>query len=165
MVDLSSSPSKADASCWQCGAPADAGCAYRMRLSAPADRQLDGRGYPVKRGRYHDFIRVPVPRCRVCRSRGRISLTIIFVVTLAAGIVAPFVQSKFWPQFDTPATAAPFQYGIGPPATGIGLLLGFVVSLLGCALYRRYLGARSLDTYPPVRMLRREGWGYPTGDT
>jgi len=158
MADLCSSPSKADATCWQCGAPADTGCAYRMRLFAEPSRRLDSRGYLVKRGSHQDIVTIAIPRCRTCRSRGRISLTIIFIVTLAAGVAAPFVQSKFWPQFDTPPGAALFQYGVGPPATGVGLLLGFVVSLLGCALYRQYLGARSLATYPPVRMLRREGW-------
>ena len=162
MTDLGPSPDKAGAErCWQCGAPASAGCAYRMRLSASSGRRLDSRGYARKRSGDRDIVTVEIPRCRPCRSRARKSLMIIFAVTLVACIVAPLLQSKFWPQFDTPADAALFQYGIGNTAAGVGLAIGFVVSLLGTALYMRHLRIRSLDTYPAVRMLRREGWRFP----
>jgi hypothetical protein len=161
MADMSSMPREADAAtCWQCGAPARADCAYQLRLYASSGDRLDSRGLPVKRGRDQDIVTVAVPRCLACRSRNRISVTIVLAGTAVGCLLAPLLQSEFWPQFDRPQ-AGLFQYGIGSTAVGVGLLVGFVVSLLAAAVYKRRAGMRPLDTYPPVRMLRRDGWHYP----
>jgi hypothetical protein len=138
--------------CWQCGAPATADCANSLRLVANPRRRLDSLGYHVDHGKDWDEVRIRVPRCRACRSRAQLSILIVFGSTLAGAIAFPALQSRFWPQAPT---------SVGTQMTAAGLLLGFVLSMLGIALHRELSGRRSVASYPAVISLRQEGWHYP----
>lgn len=149
--------------CWQCGAPASDACAYSLRLVAASRSGLRAPGCLVKRGDRQDEVRVRVPRCPDCRLRTLVSIGIIFAVTLAAMIAAPILQSVLWPRLSLPFWLVASDQGTGNTATGVGLVLGFVVALLSVVLHRRLSGIRPVTTYPPVVMLRREGWHFPVG--
>lgn len=149
------------AACWQCGAPAIADCAYSLRLVANPGWRLDPLGYRVNHGKDWDEVRVRVPRCRACRSRTQLSLLIVFGSSLASAIAWPALQSRLWPQLEAPTWIYESHEGGGTLMTAAGLLLGFVLSMLGIALHRRLSGRRSVASYPPVISLRQEGWHYP----
>ena len=150
-----------DATCWQCGAPARADCACKLVLVAPTARALDPLGFPVKRDGWRDKVRVAVPRCPECRNRALVMIIGAFSGMAVGAIVASILQAVVWPRLEAPSWIRVYHEGIGTTATGIGAVLGFVVALLGFSLRRRTSGLRSLNTYPPIRMLRRAGWQYP----
>jgi hypothetical protein len=146
--------------CWQCGAPAQADCAYALKLVAGESRQLDAQGYPVIRGRRRDQLRVAVPRCIACRNRSRDSIVILFASMVAGAILVPVVQSLFWP-----GLASWLHVGHEGPlgtASAIGLVAGAVAAITGVAWQRRRLGLRALNAYPPVLALKRAGWHEPS---
>ncbi|HUC66204.1 MAG TPA: hypothetical protein VMA53_12280 [Stellaceae bacterium] len=149
------------AACWQCGAHAIADCAYSLRLVASPGRRLDPLGFHVNHGKDWDEVRVRVPRCRACRSRTQLSLLIVFAGTLASAIALPALQSRFWPRLEAPTWVFESHQGVGTLMTAAGLLLGFVLSMLGISLDREFSGRRSVASYPPVIRLRQEGWHYP----
>lgn len=88
-------------------------------------------------------------------------MLIVFGSTLASAIALSALQSRFWPQLEAPTWIYESHEGIGTFMTASGLLLGFVLSMLGIALHRRLSGRRSVASYPPVIRLRQEGWHYP----
>jgi hypothetical protein len=141
-------PSQPDDSiCWQCGAPADPGRAYKMALVARAGRGLETLGYPVTRRRSRDTIRVPIPRCRACQNRNRLSVAMTFV-GLAAGAIAGRLARVVWP-------------GLTGGATAIGAVVGVVVVMFAVAYERKRSGRRPRGAYPPIVKLRQAGWSYP----
>ena len=152
----------ADATCWQCGASADAGCAYTLVLVAGQSRGLDALGHSVERDARLDKVRVPVPRCARCRLRNQLSVMICFGGAALGAIVFPVLLSRFWPHIETPTWLSESHEGVGGTRIWIGAVLGFVVALMGVALHRRFSGFRSLNLYPTVVMLRQAGWHYPT---
>jgi len=162
MADPTTWLDRNDATCWQCGAPADAACSYALLLVADARGGLSALGYSVDRGKREDKVRVRVPRCRNCRGRNRRSAMITLGGMAVGALVAPIVQSRFWPQTETSAWLQVSHEGIGGTANGIGLVVGFVAAMLGIALHRRLSGLRSLGTYPPVIFLLHAGWHYPS---
>ena len=162
MADRTRSHDTTDAACWQCGASAGAECAYTLVLVAHPGRGLDALGFPVERGARLDRVSVRVPRCARCRSRNRLSVMICFGGAIAGAIVFTILQSRFWPQIEKPTWLSVSHEGVGGTTTWIGAVAGFVVAILGVALHRRLSGFRSLNSYPPVVMLRQAGWHYPS---
>jgi hypothetical protein len=162
MADQTRPRDQAGATCWQCGASAGAECAYTLVLVAGSGRGLDALGSPVERGAWQDKVRVRVPRCVRCRSRNRLSVTICFVGAAVGAIVFPILQSLLWPHIAMPVWLHTDHEGVGGTTIWIGAVAGFVVALLGVALHRRLSGFRSLNSYPPVVMLRQAGWHYPS---
>jgi hypothetical protein len=162
MIGPVPSPPKGDPNCWQCGAPACAGCAYSLLLVANPRWGLTGAGHLVKRGERLDEVRVRVPRCADCRFRSGISVVKTFVSAIAGAIVIPVVGSRLWPDVDG---LHPGNSGLADGMTIIGVVLGFVVAMLGIALHRRFAGLRPLTTYPPVIRLRKEGWHFPVSSS
>lgn len=156
------SPDRAGAACWACGAPARDDCAYVFVLVAPSRRVLDARGYPATRGRRLDKVRVRVPRCASCQAQSRLGIAIVLGGSAVGAIVATILQAAVWPDVAAPSWLRVSHEGIGNTGTGIGAVLGFVAGLLAAFLLRRRAGLRSLTSYPPIRMLRREGWQYPS---
>ncbi len=125
----SSLPSPAQ--CWQCGAPAQADCAYRIALVAPSRRHLDALGFPAIRRWTQDSVRVPVPRCAACRNRTRAGIAVVFGLTGLAAAAGTFLQTGFWPHAEAPSWLHYEHEGYGNAGTGIGLVLGFVLALGG----------------------------------
>jgi amino acid transporter len=146
--------------CWMCGAPAVSGCDAKLVLKAASSRQLDGLGYPVQRGRRLDKVRIEMPRCGSCRSWVSGWIAVLAVVVVMAGIAGTLVQSFVFPAAVAPAWLKVHHHGIGNVGTGIGLILGFIVALLGMAWERKRSGRQSANTYPPVVSLRRLGWSF-----
>lgn len=132
--------------CWQCGGAAEGDCTFVKVLEAPTRRGLDAQGFDVKRGRFTDTIRVPVPRCRACRSRSRISMALVFG-GLAVGVVVG------WTVFGRIAWA--------PVA---GAVLGFLIPIVALVVVQRGSGRRAIDAYPPVWSLKAAGWTEPSSD-
>jgi hypothetical protein len=82
-----------DTACWQCGAPADPGCAYTQAL-VNRSQYADGLGVPVKRGRWgQNIVKVTVPRCEACQLRNYfwdfLSFTGLFVGVCIGGLQFP----------------------------------------------------------------------------
>jgi hypothetical protein len=158
-VALSRGPVDADdGACWQCGAPARAECAYALKLVAGQSLCLDAQGYPVVRGRRRDELRVAVPRCVACRDRGRDAIVILFASMIAGAILAPILRSVLWPHFEPPPWLRLGHEGPLGTASAIGLVAGALAAILAIAWYRRRLGLRALNAYPPVLALKRAGW-------
>ena len=115
----------------------------------------------MKRGEWQDEVRIRVPRCSECRVRSRVAVAMTFVSAIVGAIVTPFVWSRFWPDVDALSGLHTGGSGLRGAAPGIGLVLGFVVGLLGMALQGRILGLQPLTTYPYVIRLRQQGWHFP----
>jgi hypothetical protein len=132
-----------DTVCWQCGAPAEPGCAYTQGL-VNRNPYPDGLGVPVKRGaRGLNVVRVTVPRCEACQLRNYLCAFLSFTGFLVGACIGGLqFQSK----------------GI---TTIIGGFLGLIPALLVCLYYRRILGLRSIDDYPLLKRLRAAGWEEP----
>jgi hypothetical protein len=81
-------------------------------------------------------------------------LVFTFVSTATGAIVAPFVQSRLWP--DSIGNSANAHV-----ATMAGVVLGFAAAGLGIALHGWLSHLRPLTTYPAVIRLRQEGWYFP----
>jgi hypothetical protein len=137
--------------CWQCGAPAVAECAYSQHLFANSRRKLDPLGFSVKHGKRWDKVIVPVPRCRGCRSWTWLSWAVVGGSGVAGVILLPILQARLWPQFGAPGWLIAVDIGAA-----------FWVSTLGVALHRRLSGRRSVNSYPPIVTLRRQGWKDPS---
>jgi hypothetical protein len=146
--------------CWQCGAPARTDCAYALKLVASPSRRLDALGYSVIRGKWQDKLRVAVPRCVACRDRGRNSIVILFAGMVAGAILVPILQSLFWPGLGL-WLHVDHEGPLGTTAA-IGLVTGAITAILAIAWYRRRLGLRALNAYPPVQALKRAGWREPS---
>ncbi|MGO9390722.1 hypothetical protein [Rhodoblastus sp.] len=146
MTDPSEKPK--DEECWQCGAPADPRCAYRLSLVARPGRELETMGYPVTRRISQDTIRIPVPRCAACKAWNRLSYALL-LLGLMAGAPAGAIARLIWPNL-TDGSAA------------IGAVLGCALAIVAIAWRRRRSGRRSLGAYPPVVELRKVGWSYPS---
>lgn len=158
----SSSISPNDTTCWPCGAPADPASAYVFRLFAASGRHLDARGCDVTRSDFEDRVRVIVPRCRACRTRGRRGIATVFGGAAVGGVTGAVLPSVLWSGRDIPAWLLTRGSGALTTATGIGMLTGFLVGLVWVGMQHRKSGLRRLDKYPAVRMLMREGWHYST---
>jgi hypothetical protein len=146
--------------CWMCGAPAVSGCDAKLVMKAASSRQLDGFGYPVKRGRRQDKVRVEMPRCASCRSWVSGWIAVLAIVTVAGGIGGTLIQSFIFPEAAAPSWLKGYHHGIGNVGTGVGLVLGFLAALLGMARERKQSGRQSANTYPPVVSLRHLGWSF-----
>ena len=164
MADQTRATDADDGACWQCGAPADANCAYALKLVAGRSLQLDAHGYPVTPGRRLDTVVVRVPRCAACRGRGQDSIVILFVCMIAGAIIAPILQSLFWPNVGPPSWMHILTHRHAPvgAVSAIGAVVGALVAISGVALHRRRLGLRALNAYPPVLALKRAGWHEPS---
>jgi hypothetical protein len=160
MTDQTSGTDGGDDACWQCGAPAKAGCAYVQTLFANSRRHLDAPGYTVIRGTSRDKLRIAVPRCAACRARGQDAIAISFASMIAGAILAPILRSMFWPHFEPPRWLHLGHQGPLGTASAIGLVLGLLVAVPCIAWSRRRRGLRALNTYPALLALRRAGW-YP----
>jgi hypothetical protein len=123
---------------------------------ANTKRACNAPGFPVKTRGRQDEVRVPVPRCRTCRARGRASVITVFLATALGAAVMPAMWSHFGPRGGPPLWL--FGEASGHVMVGVGLIVGFVVGLLGVAVRRRLLGLRTLNTYPPIVALRGRGW-------
>ena len=106
-------------------------------------------------------MRIRVPWCAACRFRGRVGVAMTFGSAIAGAIVAPFVWLRLWPDADALSGLRTGGSGLRGAAPGIGLVLGFVVGLLGIALQGRILGLLPRTTYAYVSRLRQEGWHFP----
>ena len=146
--------------CWMCGAPAVFGCDAKLVMKAAASRHLDGLGYPVRRGRAQDKVRIEMPRCAGCRSWVSGWIAVLAVVTVVAGIAGTLIQSFGFPTAAAPAWLKVHHHGIVNVGTVIGLVLGFVAVLWGMARERKRSGRQSANTYPPVVSLRQLGWSF-----
>lgn len=144
--------------CGMCGGPAVSGCEARLVMYAPSALCLDGLGHPVQRRKGRDNVRIAMPRCGGCRSWVSRWIAVVATVTVAAGIAGTSAQSVFFSEAAPPPWLKVYQEGIGNVGTGIGLVLGFVVALLGMAWKRKRSGRRSANAYPPVVSLRKLGW-------
>jgi hypothetical protein len=153
-----------DGACWQCGTPAREECAYPLKLVARAGSDFDALGYPVTPGRNVDTVLVRVPRCAACRGRGQDSIVILFACMIAGAIIAPILQSLFWPNVGPPSWMHILIHRHAPVSvvSGIGLVIGALVAIAAVAWRRRSLGLRSLNSYPPVLALKRAGWHFPS---
>jgi hypothetical protein len=147
--------------CWQCGRAADPNAAYTATLVTSPKRALSPLGFPVKRLRRWDSVRVPIPRCRTCRARNRVSVVIVLLGAAFGAAVVPSLWSKFGPSLAPPSWVQIGGRTEGDPTIGVGIVLGFVVALVGVTLRKRQLGLRSLNTYPPIAALRSRGWAWP----
>jgi hypothetical protein len=132
-----------ETACWQCGAPADPGCAYTQSLVNRND-YADGFGLPVKRGkRGQSLTKLSIPRCETCQLRNYITAFLGFIGLFAGACIG----------------------GLQFPSRGfftiIGALLGFVPILLGTWCYRRARGLRSINDYPMLKNLKAAGWEEP----
>jgi hypothetical protein len=142
MADSASATNGDGGACWQCGASADADCAYALRLVAGRSLQLDAQGYPVARGGRRDELRVEVPRCVACRNRSRDAIVIVFAGMAAGAILVPMLQSLFWRRLG-PWLHIGREGPLGT-ASAIGLVAG------------------ALNAYPPAVALKRAGWHEPS---
>ena len=133
-------PEEKDGTCWQCGAPADPRCVYTKNLvnSTP---YADGLGNPVERSARWgtSFVKVSVPRCEACRLRSWLS----GFLTIGGFFVGGYVA------------------GLQGIPMIIGALVGCIPGFLLASYYRRIIGFRSLEDYPPLRRLRESGWEDP----
>jgi len=146
--------------CWQCGGAAEPEAAYHVGLVASTSRALSPLGFPVTRQGWQDSVRVPIPRCRTCRTRNRGTAVTILIATVSGALVLPALRSAFRQADGSP----PWWLGCDTPdhiMTGVGMILGFLIAVLGIAVHKRRLGLRSLNSYPPVVALRRSGWQWP----
>ena len=151
---MDNTPTGLNTECWQCGRPAEPGAAYNAVLVAEPSRAGGTMGFPVRKFGRLDQIRVPVPRCRACRTRNRASVVTVFYVAAGGAAVAPAVWSDLglrgrWPDMDSSMVV-------------IGSVLGFAVAIAGVAWRRRWLHLRSIMTYPPIVALRTRGWWWPS---
>jgi hypothetical protein len=122
-----------DGTCWQCGAPADPRCVYTQNLVNRA-QDADGLGKPVERSaRGKSFIAVSIPRCQACQLRNWLSGSL----TASGFVVGAYVAGL------------------------IGVVVGCIPGVLLALYYRRIIGFRSLEDYPPLRRLRESGWEDP----
>ena len=150
--------------CWQCGAPAREDCAYPLKLVARTGLNLDALGYPVTPGRARDTVLVRVPRCAACRGRGQDSIVILLACMIAGAIIAPILQSLFWPNVGLPSWMLVLTHRHAPVSgmSAVGAIVGVLVAISGVAWRRRRLGLRSLNSYPPVLALKQAGWQFPS---
>ena len=104
---------------------------------------------------------MPVPRCLACRARNRAAVITAFLAAVIGAAVMPTVWSHFGPRGGPPRR---LSGGEDPSHVmiGVGLVLGFVVAMLGIALRRRLLRHRPFNTYQPVVALRARGWNWPS---
>ena len=130
--------------CWQCGASADPVCAYVQPLYARTRQCLDPMGYPMTRGARTDRLRVPVPRCAMCKKRKYVQGFLVFAAAV---------------------TTALFLAGRILPDRGFGLAIGWVGGAVFGAVvvlaYERRQGRRTTDSFPPLVRLKRAGWMVP----
>jgi hypothetical protein len=158
MIEEPPSPDHFDAACWQCGAPARPGDAFKFRLLAASQPALDPLGFPVKRNAATDQVTVVVPRCRKCRERFWLALVIVFCATIAGAILAAILRHLVWPNGESPNSLRIAHPGGGDLTTIVGIVLGFLVGLLCNILRDRAASLRSLGSYPPLFALRQLGW-------
>ena len=130
-------------SCWQCGKPADPSCTYIQVLNATSRLHADGHGYPVRRGRSTDSVRVSIPRCASCQGR-RILQSPIAIGGVVVGLLIG-------------ASVLPLK-GFG---LGLGGMLGALTAGLSISAYERRQGRRLVSDYPPLVGLRKIGWTDP----
>jgi hypothetical protein len=159
-VDVASSLKSSNAVCWHCGGAADPHATYTLVLVASTTRAPDPLGFPVRRRWGRDEVRVSVPRCLACRARNRAAMIAAFLAAAIGAAVMPALWSHFGPRGGPPRW---WSGGEDPSHVmiGVGLVLGFVVAILGIALRRRLLRLRPYKTYPPVVALRARGWNWP----
>ena len=132
-----------DSVCWQCGAPADSGCAYTQAL-VNRSQYADGLGVPVKRGRWgQNIVKVTVPRCEACQLRnyfwGFLGFAGLFAGVCIGGLEFP-------------------SRGI---TTIIGGFVGLIPALLVSWCHRQMRGLRSNSDYPLLKRLRAADWEEP----
>lgn len=152
-------------SCSQCGEAADPKSAYSVRLVANPGHGVEAIGYEVARRGGLDEVRVNVPRCIRCKVRTRRSNAVVPAGALAGAVVGPIFWSTFGQRFRVPAWLH-FGYqseGILGTPVALGLVIGFIVALLGVAFKNHRLHLRSVTDYPAVLKLRQEGWNFPSG--
>ncbi len=130
------------ATCWQCDAPADPACAYTEKLNIRSNRGADAEGFPVRRGRRMDTVRVSIPRCAKCQTRNLITTALIYI-GFAAGAFAGSSWSKS-------------GWGLPVGAFLVGLPLAFAIQWA-----ERLMGHQLNKDYPPVARLRAAGWSDP----
>jgi hypothetical protein len=137
-------PEETDGRCWQCGAPADAGCVCTKTLVNHAD-YADGLGNPVTRTKWWGtyYVEVSIPRCEACQLRNWLSGFLLVCGFLMGGFVGGT------------------QFPSRGMTTIIGAALGCVPGVLVGMYYLRIRGLRSLDDYPPLKRLRECGWVDP----
>jgi hypothetical protein len=164
MVAMASPPPSRnvnDATCWQCGAPARAECAYSFELVADPHRGLVTLGYRLISGTFQNRLKVLVPRCANCRFRSWLSTIIVLGSAGVGALVAPVVQSRFGPTIESAIHLPVNLDGTKDAAAGIGAVLGFVAASLSIAVRRWRSGRRAVDTYPPLVKLQQAGWRLP----
>jgi hypothetical protein len=132
-----------ETACWQCGAPADPGCAYTQSLIS-RNEYADGFGLPVKRGkRGQSFTKLSIPRCETCQLRNYLTAFLGFIGLFAGACIG----------------------GVQFPSRGfttiIGALLGFIPILLASWCFTRARGLRSINDHPMLRKLKAAGWEEP----
>lgn len=158
---MSLSPNPSDAECWYCRRPADPASVYVAVLVSDASEPLDPLGFPVRQRGRRRSVRVPVPRCRVCRERFHGTLLTALLGTLAGAIAAPLL----WLIYGSHDGPRPWWTGGADPGhlmVGVGAVLGFALALYVVRGRRRRLGLRPLTRFPPITALRRRGWHWPT---
>ena len=129
--------------CWQCGAPANPDCAYTQVFNNWSSQHADGGGYPVRRGRRQDTVRVTVPRCAACRDRSYLAGLLIVAGFIGGGMSGGLLFP-------------PNQWTWLAGAFG-GLLTVALVNILN----EKRAGRRLVTSYPPLRRLRAAGWSEP----
>ena len=138
-------PEETDGRCWQCGAPADPGCACIKSLVNKAD-YADGLGNPVTRGKWWGtyVVKLSIPRCEACQLRDWL-VGFLFLCGFFIGCAVGAIQFP--------------SKGI---TTILGGALGCVPGALVIMYYRRIRGLRSIEDYPPLKRLREGGWDDPS---
>jgi hypothetical protein len=136
-------PESSDLVCWQCGAPADPDCAYVKVLNAPSKASLDGRGYPIVKGRRRDLVRVSIPRCDRCQARNWTTVVLSVLLFMGGGFVASWLD--------------PTSKWISP----VGAFAGLGMMVFLTMLYERHARIRPIGSHPALSSLRAAGWQEP----
>ena len=137
--------------CWMCRRPADPECVAKLVMNAPADRCLDGLGYPVQPGSQLDRVFLEMPRCHSCRDWTSDWIAALVAATIAGGITGAIAQA-----FASPSLLG--RVGFGNGGAAFSFMFGFLCALVAMAWARKLSGRRSTNTYPPVVSLQRLGW-------
>lgn len=132
-------PDADENACWQCGKPANPGCAVTMDFTARADAHLDTCGYRVTRRGRMEHLKVRIPRCKDCESRDTGCGCSLFVCLASGSFLAAWLLSS--------AVMIVVAWCV----------LGYL-SMVTRRWYERSMGRRLPTDYPPLRRLREAGW-------
>ncbi len=169
-TDAETLPEYPKSVCWTCEHTADPDFVLWVTLESLGPARA-APGYQVTVNDGGTTVRVPVPRCRACRSWFGWRQGII-VLSIFAGIFTPGVALVLYARLtgaDLPADMFEGPAGHGSlllffACIGLSLVAWWYggLAILSLALGHRPIRSRTENNFPPVAALRARGWRLPT---